>query len=210
MQILEDLGYPNSARRTEHEIWHRVRLQMEGQGIWMLHLDECQHMFQTTGDRETKKIINSLKSRLKNRNWQVVLILTGIPELVEKHAEDPQLHDKFSWQALRPIDLDSGDLDELDTAFCGFANAIGIDVSSVRRDDIYRRMSYGHGDLFGRTFRFMIEALATLPTGETMLTEEHLADRFAARMIVNIPANNVYLRDDYLSCDVTSIRDPYR
>lgn len=207
LQILEDLGYPTDARRTEHDIWYRVRAQMEGQGIWLLHLDECQHMFQTTGDKETKKIINSLKSRLKNRNWQIVLVLTGIPELAEKLSSDNQLHDKFKWAELPPIDPEGGELDELDTAFCGFAEAVGVDISEVRSEDTYRRMSYGHRDLFGRTFRFMIDVLAKLPPGTTNLTMDHLADRFAERMVQNIPGNNVFLRDDYLACDVSGVRD---
>ncbi|EGJ20324.1 hypothetical protein RSWS8N_19229 [Cereibacter sphaeroides WS8N] len=68
LELLKQLGFEVSARRTEHEIWSRARTQLQGQGIWLIHIDECQHMFQTLGNNEVRKVLNALKTFMKHRD----------------------------------------------------------------------------------------------------------------------------------------------
>jgi AAA domain len=201
LDLMEELGYEMTARRTEHEIWRRARTQLKAKGIWLIHIDECQHMFQTLGESETKKVLNSLKTFMKHRDWPMVMILSGIPELLQRVNLDPQFERLMTPVCLAPIDPKSADLDELDTVFCGLAEAIQIDISAVRSEDIYLRMAYGCVETFGRAFRFMVDVLASLPEGQTKLTVDDLANRYAYRTGCN-PGHNVFIREDYEACTV--------
>lgn len=199
LELLKQLGFEVSARRTEHEIWSRVRTQLKGQGIWLIHIDECQHMFQTLGDKEVRKVLNALKTFMKHRDWPMVLILSGIPELLKKVNIDPQFQRLMTPVHMAPIDPASTDLDEIDTAFCGLARAVGVDISAVRNEDTYLRLSYACLDVYGRVFRFLVDLLSTLPEGRTEVTLDDLVDRYAFRTGC-MPGQNVFLRDDYREC----------
>ncbi|TKW66242.1 MAG: ATP-binding protein [Paracoccus denitrificans] len=204
IQVLNELGYEMSAKRTEHEIWARIRIQLQGQGIWLLHIDECQHMFQTLGEKETRKVINALKTFMKHRQWPVVIILSGIPELLDKVNLDPQFRNLMSPVAMRPLNPLSDDLDELDTAFYQMAESIGADIEDIRDEDTYRRMAYGHQNMYGRVFRFMVDVLATLPDGSNRVNRLHMAQRYAAKTGC-LPGQNVFERDDYEKCNVAQL-----
>lgn len=201
LQLLERLGYPLVATRTEHEIWSRVRFQSEKQGIWLIHVDECQHMFQTLGEKETNKVINSIKTLMKHREWPLVVVLSGIPELLDKVNLDPQLRNLMTPYRLDRLDPHSTDLDEIDTAVFELAEALGIDISEIRNEDTYLLLSYGHEDLYGKIFRFIRNAFGSLPDGETRMTVSHLADLYGQNTSCS-SGQNVFLREDYEACNV--------
>jgi hypothetical protein len=201
LQLAKELDYPMSSKLTEHEIWARVRMIMERMGIWLLHIDECQHMFQSTGERETLKIVNSLKTFMKHRTWPVVLVLSGIPVLLEKVNLDPQFLTLLTPFSMTPIDPFSDDLTEVETAIYHYADAIGVSIDEVRNPDVLVRLCHGHQNQFGRTFRFVIKALAALPLDATELTVDHLAERYALKTGC-MPGNNVFIREDYRDCEV--------
>ncbi len=204
LQLLNKLGYPLAASRTEHEIWSRIRTQLKGQGIWLLHIDECQHMFQTLGDKETKKVINSIKTFMKHREWPVVVILSGVPELLDKVNLDPQLRNLMTPYLLRPLAPHSEDLEEIDTVVFELGEALGLDVSGIRNEDTYLRMSYGHEDLYGKVIRFIVNAFSSLSEGETRVTVSQLADQYA-QYTGCTPGQNVFLREDYEACNVKAL-----
>jgi hypothetical protein len=203
LQLLALLDYPLKANRTEHEIWSRVRFQMKARGIWLLHIDECQHMFQTLGSNESKKVINSIKTCMKDREWPILVVMSGIPELLEVVNLDPQLRNLVTPISLRCVDT-GRDLADLDAAFVGYCSLVGGDVEGLREKHIYERMAHGHEYLFGRVFRFMVEALASLPDDQSTITVEHLADCYA-RKTGCIPGFNVFLQDDFFDCDVSNL-----
>jgi hypothetical protein len=174
LQIANDLDYTMSPKLTEHVIWARVREKMQQKGIWFLHIDECQHLFQTLGATETKKTLNAMKTLMKHREWPVALVLSGIPELLDKVFFDPQLREIMSPYVVEPFDPMSDDLHEIDSAFYHYAEAVGVNIDAVRDGDTLRRLCFGMQDLYGRAFRFMIRTLSNLPLGETEMTIDHL------------------------------------
>ena len=106
---------------------------------------------------------------------------------------------------LPPLDpLAEDAFDEVDAVFCGFSQATGIGICDVRNEDVYLRMCHGHGNLYGRTFRFLVGVFASLPVDQPELTVEFLADRYSSRTGC-VPDHNVFLREDYLACDVETL-----
>lgn len=205
IKILEHIGYQISPRRTEHEIWSRVRLQLKMQGFWIVHIDECQHMFETLGETDTKKVLNSIKTLIKNPDWPVVVVLSGISALLSKVNLDPQLRNMTSAYHMRPLDpLSDQDLNEVDTAFYHYAGACGVSIDRVRNEDTYRRLCYANGNHFGRVFKFMVDVFANLDDDQTELTISVMAERYAVKTGC-VPGHNPFIRDDYELCEVDEL-----
>jgi hypothetical protein len=58
---------------------------------------------------------------MKHREWPVALVLSGIPELLDKVFFDPQLREIMSPYVVEPFDPMSDDLHEIDSAFYHYA-----------------------------------------------------------------------------------------
>lgn len=205
IKILEQVGYHMSPRKTEHEIWSRVRQQLRTQEIWLVHIDECQHMFETLGEKDTKKVINSIKTLIKNPDWPVVVVLSGIPELLSKVNLDPQLRNLTSAYHLRPLDpYSEHDLNEVDTAFYHYAEARGVGIDNIRDEDTYQRVCYAHGNHFGRVFKFFVDVFANVDDDRTEIDIAMLAERYAAKTGC-MPGHNPFICPDYKLCEVDEL-----
>jgi len=205
IKMLERLGYTMSPRKTEHEIWARVRLQLKMQGYWIVHIDECQHMFETLGIKETKKVINSIKNLVKDPDWPVFVVLSGIPELLQIMNFEEQLMNPTSAYHLRSLDpLSDGDMAEVDTAFFHYAEARGVNIDRVRNEDTYQRLCYAHRNQFGLIFKFMVDLFANVEDDQTELDISMLAARYAAKTGC-VAGHNPFIRDNFELCIVDEL-----
>lgn len=108
-------------------------------------------MFQTLGINETIKVINSIKTSMKHRDWSIVIVLSGIPELLDKVNLDPQFRNLITLYYLHPLDpLAKDGLDEIDAVLCGFSKATDIGIDAVRNEDVFMRICYVHGNMYDR------------------------------------------------------------
>lgn len=205
LRLSEELHHAIAPSQSEHAIWARNRQQLEAQKIWLIHIDEGQHIFETLGEKETKKVLNSIKMLMKNRSWPMVVILSGIPELLGKVNPDPQYPNLLNPIYIAPMDPHSNeDLDEIDTAFCGYAERAGIGIDELRTEETYHRICHANGNLYGRIFKFMVEVFATLPKGTDVLTIEHLAHVYELKTGC-VPGHNVFLRSDFLNVETGTL-----
>lgn len=197
LRLAKELGHEMDSRHSEHAIWARNRQQLELLGIWLLHIDESQHIFETLGTNETKKVLNSIKMLMKGRSWPMVVILSKIPELLEKVNSDPQYPNLLFPMVMSPMDPSRNeDLDEIDTAFYGYAECLDVDISEVRTQNTYLRICRGHNNFYGRIFKFMVAVFAELPDETKVMTMEHLAAVYAQRTGC-VAGHNVFIREDF-------------
>ena len=82
LEILRVLGFPMAAERPVPAIWGRVRDRLEFLGKVVLHLDEIHNVLETANKRELTQIRTLLKAFLISSNWPVVLVLSGLPEVI--------------------------------------------------------------------------------------------------------------------------------
>ncbi|MDO6458677.1 ATP-binding protein [Celeribacter halophilus] len=202
IKILEQVDYGMSPKKTEHEIWTRVRQQLRDKGMWIVAIDECQHMFETLGEKDTRKVINSIKTLIKNPDWPVVVVLSGIPELLEKVNLDPQLRNLATAYNMRSLDPNCDeDLHEIDTAFYNYAAVRDVNIDDVRNEETYRRLCYATGHHFGRAFKFMVSLFASIEDDDKTLRLAALSEHYADKTQC-IPGHNPFIREDYHHCDV--------
>lgn len=82
LEILRVLDYPMSAQRSLPYIFARVRERIEALGKLVLHFDEVHNVLENANEREVRDIRKMFKTLLVSPSWPVVLILSGLPEIV--------------------------------------------------------------------------------------------------------------------------------
>ncbi len=91
------IGYPlhEKARLTQAEIWERVVIEAKLAGVVGIHYDEAQHIFRKKNDDDCLAILDSFKTLMKDYEWPLMLIFSGVPELDGYLKREPQLDGKL-------------------------------------------------------------------------------------------------------------------
>lgn len=136
--LREGLDYPTEGRLTQREVWDRVLIQARGQGAIGIHYDECQRIFPKTTGEARAMILDSFKSLLKQPEWPLMLILSGVDSLVHHITSKEQLA-----YLMRPISF--------------------IEISLYRPDDLAELVSLCHAyaDKAGLDFLASIPGIST-------------------------------------------------
>ena len=102
-EVLNSLGFPMRAQRTQGYIWNEVVQQAKLQGGISIHFDECQHIFTATGKTTNDKVLDGFKalSKGKSRHSPFALILSEVPVLASYVNPYTQLK-----ELLNPVQFD--------------------------------------------------------------------------------------------------------
>lgn len=205
LKTLNALGYPGEGnRRTTNSIWQLVRDQAKRQGVIGIHYDEAQHMFSDTGNAANRVVLDSFKAVMKETDWPLMIILSGVPSLKSHieadHASEERKQLRF---LLTPVHFElirpkvAADIEELNTLAYTYADKAGIDFDPLSNVDFFERLSHACAYRWGLVIEMMIEALTLCRVaGETRIGIEHFADAFS--LTHGIPSGfSPFTIDDY-------------
>lgn len=150
-KTLEALGYKlaDTARNTQQQIWRKVVLQAKAQGVVCIHYDEAQHIFRGKSDTERLSILDSFKTLLKSRDWPLMLILSGMPELAGQVREEPQLFRLLTQVEMQDIVVPR-DFQILHELVSSYAIRAGLPVADdLASEDFYERLATAAGFRWG-------------------------------------------------------------
>ena len=183
--VIDELGYPMKGSRTQHDVWARVLQQAERQGYIGIHVDEAQHIFTETGQTANMTLLDSFKGLLKDRNWPMMVILSGVPALAQ-HIEKENIGEerrqlRFLLQALHFSGITSEtDIAELADLTHSYAALVNISANGLDTDDFYRRLAHAACYRWGYAIELVIAALHLCATsGQNEVTAEHFNEAFA-------------------------------
>jgi hypothetical protein len=158
IEVLEALGTPMRAQRTQSHIWNEVEKQARLQGVIGIHFDECQHMFTETGKTTNAKVLDGFKSLCKNKRWPFVLILSGVPDLATFVKPYVQLK-----ELLFPVHFEKiggqDDLEEMNNLCFAYGDTGNINFEPLATKDFYERLAFACGNRWGLVIELVIEAL---------------------------------------------------
>ncbi|WP_164887681.1 ATP-binding protein [Paenirhodobacter populi] len=181
--LREGLHLPTRGKMTQTEIWDMVGFQARAQGVHGIHYDECQHIFPRKSVEGRAMILDSFKSLLKNPDWPLMLVLSGVDELVGHIASEEQLA-----YLLRPVQFQeislqrSEDRHELNSLCFAYADKAGVDFSGLSTLDFFRRLTCACGNRWGLVIELLIDACVEAQTATaTALTPKHFCRAFTAR-----------------------------
>ncbi|MBK4214715.1 ATP-binding protein [Paracoccus caeni] len=184
LRTLNDgLKYVATGRMTQRDIWARVSANARAQGIVGIHYDECQHIFTTASADSRAIILDSFKTLLKQPDWPMMLILSGVENLVDHVNSEEQL--RF---LLRPVVFGEiclhkeSDLDELHMLCDAYAEKAGFEFKALYSLDFYRRLSCAAANRWGLVIELLMETLVLAQTGGVdELTLQHFCTAFTQR-----------------------------
>lgn len=204
-RTLSTLGYPSEGRRTANYIWQMVRDQAKRQGVIGIQYDEAQHMFSDTGKAANRVVLDSFKAVMKETDWPLILILSGVPSL-KTHIETDQASEErkqlrflmtpVHFELIRPRAPE--DIHELNMLAYTYADKAGIDFDPLSNGDFFGRLSHACAYRWGLVIEMMIEAFTICRVaGETTISIDHFAEAFS-RIHGIPPGFSPFTVDDYL------------
>lgn len=163
-KTLEALGYTAHSRRTQSEIWKMVRDQSRGLGVIGLYYDECQHVF-TSGEKSNQKFLDRFKSLMKEPEWPLMLILSGVPALASYVNSEEQIAHLLSPIHFEKINLGriadptrDPDMIELNKLVYTYADHSGIEVDNLVDVDFLQRLDFACASRWGLVIELLIRA----------------------------------------------------
>lgn len=181
--LREGLRFPTRGKMTQTEVWDLVGFQARARGVHGIHYDECQHIFPRKRTEGRAMILDSFKSLLKNPDWPLMLVLSGVDELVGHIASEEQLA-----YLLRPVQFHkislqrTEDQHELNSLCFAYADKAALDFSGLSTLDFFRRLACACGNRWGLVIELLIDACVEAQTAAaTALTPTHFCRAFTAR-----------------------------
>jgi hypothetical protein len=179
--ILEVLGYPLRRPHSQTEIWSKVRKYAELQGVVGIHFDECQHVFTTADTATNQKILDSFKSLLKDHQWPLMLIFSGIPSLAAHIKKEEQLDRLLRTVSFEGIDMSQKEhLDELIHLVFSYSDRANLEFDDFAMEDFLARLAFAACNRWGLVIELLIEAfsLAVL-SGDKVCKINHFSEAFS-------------------------------
>jgi len=165
-KTLEKLGYTVSSRRTQSEIWRLVRYHSRENGVIGFHYDECQHVF-APGAKSNRIFLDSFKSLMKEPEWPLILVLTGVPALGGYVNSEEQLSHLLTPVHFDEISLGKSadpakdpDMIELNKLVYAYAKLGGIDVDEVVDVDFLERLDFACSSRWGLIIELLVRTFA--------------------------------------------------
>lgn len=191
------LHYPATGRLTQRQVWDRVLVQAKLQGVIGIHYDECQHIFSNSADARAKTL-DSFKSLLKQSEWPLVLILSGVGSLVHHIVSEEQLAYLLKPVTFKAISKSStDDLQELHALCHAYAAKASIEFGTLASRDFYERLATACALRWGLVVELLIEALVLAGQQKSIhMTRKHFCEAFTSRLELR-PGYSPFSIDDY-------------
>ncbi|MEP4195251.1 MAG: TniB family NTP-binding protein [Aliishimia sp.] len=156
---LRSLGYKKEGRGAvnQTEIWNQVMFHAEANGVVAIHYDECQHIFIRRSAEIQNKIRGCFKSLLKQPEWPLMLIFSGVDELKRHIMCEEQLGNLV--KTVTFVEIDPGkeiDLSEMNSICFAYADKVGLDFSTLSSADFHQRLAFACSNRWGLVIELMI------------------------------------------------------
>lgn len=195
LEILNALGYPISANKTQAYVYAMVRERLQRLGIVVLHLDEVHNLLESASDRDIREIRKLLKNFMTSDTWPVVLVLSGLPEIVPffegraERDEDGRLRPDTKGEVrrrslfvhLRSLSL-PGDVAMVCAAFQDIVSVTGLHLPPNLKTEIVPRAIHAAMYELGTTLQLAQEAISfAIAAGAQELGIQHFARAYRVR-----------------------------
>ena len=196
---LRSLGYPieNLSRHTQASITARIVDHARRCGVVGIHFDEAQHILRSKNEANRHVILDSFKTLMKSQDWPLMLILTGIPELMGYVQEEPQLHRLVSHQVFPDLDVpaDLGVINDI-VQSAVIESRLAV-AEQVMTRDLYIRLATSGAFRWGLVIGLVVDACeAARVRGSGRLERCDFAEAWFGK-VASKAGLNPFTHDDY-------------
>lgn len=173
------IGYPINpkARLSQGQIWDVVIREAKLAGVVGIHFDEVQHMFRGKNDEAILALLDSFKGLMKNHDWPLMLIFSGVPELDGYIKREPQVYSRLTTLPFDDIEpeTDRQIVHEIVGSY-GHVSDLEIDTDLMTLDFLDRLITAG-AYRWGLVIKLVkLATAAAQDAGSSQLTRDHFVD----------------------------------
>lgn len=206
LELLAALGFPLKSYWPEHKLWAEVHRRLRLNKISVVHIDEMQHTTHVANEKEILRLGASLKSLLVNPDWPVILVVAGVPTLMNFLNQYPELLRRTTFCLLPALNVvdNADEMANIASLLCGM---VGLSLNTDSCDHFGERLITAARLQFGGVVEWTIDAI-----GVALLRRAKQSDP-AIRLDPNIdhndfavayaekkdcpPISNVFLSEDW-------------
>jgi hypothetical protein len=142
---------------------------------------------------------------LKDQDWPLVLILSGVPDLAKHLEKERPTEDRrqlrflltpIHFEMINPVE----DAAELNEMAYSYADKAGVNFDTLSNRDFFERLSHACAYRWGLVIEMLIEAFSTcVLSGSSTVTIEHFVEAFSR--IYGMPVGrSPFTMPDYQDC----------
>lgn len=205
-KLLPELGYPIQRDKKEHLIWEDVRRRLDEGGKRVLHIDEMQHLPQSSNRDQQIRTLNTIKSLVQRRENPLLLVLSGTPDLADFLRADGQVRRRCRFVEFERLQIPSDIL----PISCTLEDLVRLTPLKVREsvaDNVAPRLIHAANNATGTAVELIWEAIDdALRAGDAELRRSHFERAYRDR--VSCPqSRNPFVVDNWIEIDPTQILD---
>ena len=181
MTIYETItGHSLPSRLNGPEIWSRVKAQMKAHRMTILVIDEFHNVLSNTDQKDRSPVAKSLKSIMKRDDWNVYLVIGGMPETNRFKKTFPEIERRVESLEIGAVASSPDGYAEIAKHMKNLASELGFGNSSeLWSGKTPHRMHVASGGYLGiASCLAKMAAELAVDFGEPEITVDLLADAY--------------------------------
>lgn len=198
-QIVREAGYGMVKRTERGEIWDEMADLLHGQQVFLVHIDEAQHLLtEKSTDREKRQLSDAIKGVSIDTHWPIAFVLSGLPEVVGLPIFDGQVERRGNFLHLEKLTMPD-DRDLVVRIVEGLCEPVGVDASHLFKTDLPDRLAHAAAYGYGRVCQAVTGALQeALHWDRKYLTVGHFATAYERRSLAyGMDEKNPFLEEHW-------------
>lgn len=193
-QIIRASGYGLDAKLGRGEVWDEMAGILKAQGVFLVHVDEAQHMLRKNASKEDRdELANAFKGVAIDTEWPVVFVFSGLPGVLELPLGDKQVERRENVTYFQGLQMpDERDL--VINIVAEMSEAVGIDAEHLSKTDLPERLARAARCQYARVCQLVECALQEAMHYErSVLTVGHFAAAYERRVVtLGDDGNNIF------------------
>ena len=201
---LRQLGLPIKGNPPSHIIWEMVYERIEKLKKVALHFDEMHNVTRYATDDEIDDIRNMIKTLVVSPTWPIILLISGLPEIVDLTQPITEIRWRCRPVEFRPLILPDG-VSEIETAIEDLAKTANLIWNNPIHDALPARLIHAALYQIGTSIEVTQDAIRiALKAGSEGLTREHFAEAYTVRSGC-LPSENPFVVPNWAEVDCTAV-----
>jgi hypothetical protein len=201
---LRQLGLPIKGNPPGHMIWEMIYERLEELRRVVLHFDEMHNVTRYATDDEIDDIRNMIKTLVVSPTWPIIVIISGLPELVGLTRPITEIRRRCRHQEFKSLILPDG-IREIETAIDDLVNTAELTLETTIHDALPARLIHAALNEIGTSIEVTQDAIrVALKSRAKGLAREHFAEAYTIR--TGCPLNeNPFVVPNWAQIDCTAV-----
>lgn len=206
IEILKAINYPLAREKRRWEVWDLVRRLLRENRVHVVHIDEAQDVLRTAKAPEIEAIVATLKTLLQDKDWPVILVLSGTPDLLRIADHDYQLGRRLQPIELAPVSA-AAEGSEIAGLVEDYAGEAGLKLSGPDDRSLVPRLIHGAAHRLGLTIEILVMAVEEALRSPARALSADIFARAYRRRTGCVDSRNVFLAVDWATLDPRRLLD---